>query len=234
MTPELVDLIIVALIGGVVGAGELIARYRDAPWKALRCPAAVVYLVLNLGAAVAAYELTVAFGWEFGMAPGSEELRWTRVLAAGFGAMALFRSSLFVVRVGSQDLGVGPSTLLTILLAAADREVDRQRGRARAEEVRSLLSGVPWQKARADLPALCLGLVQNASLEEQNELAGAIRDLEDGDLDDEIRVYLVGLELLNFSGIGVLRGAVSLLSGAGSPPPAMEAVSSPPLHSDGV
>jgi hypothetical protein len=128
--------------------------------------------------------------------------------------MALFRSSLFLVRVGDQDVGVGPSSLLSVLLSATDRDVDRERGRARATEVRDLLSDVPWERAKAELPALCLGLMQNASLEEQNALAGAIRDIGAGDLDEDVRVYLVGLELLSFAGIGVLRGAVGLLSEA--------------------
>lgn len=206
------DLVAVAAVGGLVGTGELVARYRDAPWKALKCVAALLYVAMNVAASLGAFGLVRAFGWKFGQEPATESLRWTQVLIAGFGAMALFRSSLFLVRVGDQDVGVGPSSLLNVLLGAADREVDRERGRARADEVKELVQGVSWQRAREDLPALCLGLMQNATLEEQNALAGAIRDIEGGDLDDDVRVYLVGLELLNFAGIGVLKGAVGLLS----------------------
>jgi hypothetical protein len=39
--------------------------------------------------------------------------------------MAFFRTSLFVVRAGDRDVGVGPSGFLRIFLAAADRSVDR-------------------------------------------------------------------------------------------------------------
>lgn len=44
---------------------------------------------------------------------------------AGVSAMAFFRSSLFVVRAGDRDVGVGPSGFLQIFLTAADRAVDR-------------------------------------------------------------------------------------------------------------
>jgi hypothetical protein len=53
--------------------------------------------------------------------------------------------------------------------------------------------------------------MQNATLIEQDALAGAIRDIDAGDLDDDVRVLLVGLELLNLAGFGVLTGAVALV-----------------------
>lgn len=207
---EVVDGATVLVLGAAVGVGELVSRYRDAPLKALKRPAAAAYVLLNALAAVGAYALIRAFDWHLGTTDPTTT-RWTRVLVAGFGAMALFRSSLFVVRIANQDVGVGPSSLLGVLLNVADRAVDRDRGQARAREVARLLMNVSWEQARADLPALCLGLMQNASLLEKEALAGAIRDLEAGDLDDDVRVHLVGLELLNLAGVGVLRGAVDLL-----------------------
>lgn len=208
--PTTVDVLVVAAIGGFVGGGELISRYRDAPARALASRPAVAYIGVNLLAACAAYGLTRAFGWDFGAGEG-EPARWTRVLVAGFGAMALFRSALFMVRVGDQDVGIGPSSLLSALLASADRGVDRVRGAKRATEVQQLLDGLSYDRVRTDLPALCLGLMQNATLIEQDALAGAIRDIDAGDLDDDVRVFLVGLELLNLAGMGVLTGAVALV-----------------------
>jgi hypothetical protein len=217
--PTAIDFATVAGIGALVGTGELVGRYRDAPARALSCAPAYAYIVVNIAAACAAYALARAFSWHFGAASG-EAARWTRVLVAGFGAMALFRSSLFIVRVHDQDVGIGPSSLLKALLDAADRGVDRVRGIQRATEVEQLLQGVTWERARTDLPALCLGLMQNSTLIEQDALAGAIRDIEAGDLDDDVRVLLVGLELLNLAGIGVLRGAVALLTGEAEQAPA--------------
>lgn len=216
LSATIVDVGAVGAIGALVGAGELVSRYRDAPVRALKCASALVYVGVNLAAAVAAYGLVSAFGWNFG-AEG-DAIRWTRVLAAGFGAMALFRSSLFMVRVGGHDVAIGPSSLLSALLSVADRGVDRVRGAQRAAEVQKLLSGVPWSRVRTELPALCLGLMQNATLIEEDALAGAVRDIDAGDLTDDVRVLLVGLELLNLAGIGVLTGAVTLLKSSADPP----------------
>src|SRR3982750_2744912 len=139
---DVADYLIVVAIGASVGIGELVARYRDDPTRALGSFPALIYVVLNAAAAAGALALVQAFGWKFGAADGSSELRWTRVLVAGFGAMALFRSSLFTARVGNQDVGVGPSTFLQVVLTAADRAVDRRRARARARDVSQAMKGV--------------------------------------------------------------------------------------------
>ena len=51
--------------------------------------------------------------------------------------MALFRTSLFTVRAGDRDVGVGPGSLLQTLRDAVDREVDRARGQARGSRLLS-------------------------------------------------------------------------------------------------
>src|SRR4051812_14624575 len=60
---------IVALLGGGVGIGELVSRYRDRPWRALRAWPAVGYVLLNAGAAAGALGLIYAFDWTFGVKP---------------------------------------------------------------------------------------------------------------------------------------------------------------------
>lgn len=208
------NLIAVAAMGALVGAGELVVRYRDDPARALLSRAAHLYIAINLGASLATYGLILAFGWGFGQPAGSEAQRWLQVLIAGFSAMAVLRSSLFLVRVGDKDVGIGPSGVIEGLLGAADRAVDRRRGCERSEEVRRLLGGLEWEQAREELPALCLGLMQNAAPSEQKALANTVKELEAGDLEPEVRVYLVGLGLMNFAGAEVLKGAVEMLKDA--------------------
>jgi YD repeat-containing protein len=60
---------------------------------------------VNIIASVAALGLIHWYGW-FGSA------RLTQILMAGVSAMAFFRTSLFVVRAGDRDVGVGPSGFL--------------------------------------------------------------------------------------------------------------------------
>jgi hypothetical protein len=205
-----VDYVAVALIGGLVGLGELVARYRDAPGSALRNAAAGLYVGINAAAALAALGLIHAFDWTFGAEQG-EALRWTRVLVAGFGAMALFRSSLFIVRAGEQDVGVGPSGFLQVVLNAADRGVDRLRAGARAGEVSRAMEGVSFDKASEALPSYCLALMQNASEDEKVALANQVRLLRDAHMEDRAKSLALGLALMNVVGRGVLEAAVGTL-----------------------
>jgi hypothetical protein len=89
---------------------------------------------------------------------------------AGVSAMAFFRTSLFVVRAGDRDVGVGPSGFLQIFLGAADRAVDRQRAAARAEAVAKVMKDVDFDKAKGALPEYCLALMQNVPEEDQQSL----------------------------------------------------------------
>ena len=150
----------VAMLGGVVGSSELISRYKGDPWAAIKSWPAIFYVAINCIASVGALGLIHANSW-FGPS------RWTQILMAGISAMAFFRSSLFVVRAGDRDVGVGPSGFLQIFLTAADRAVDRKRAAARSDAVAAVMKGIDYTKALKALPPYCLGLMQNVSPEDQ-------------------------------------------------------------------
>jgi hypothetical protein len=90
---------------------------------------ASLYVAVNAAASLLALLLANGFDWDFGLG-GAEPatIEWTRAVIAGFGAAALFRSSLFTRRVGSDDVDIGPSSALKILLEVTDEQVDRNRG----------------------------------------------------------------------------------------------------------
>ena len=198
------DWIAVAALGALVGASELISRYRDAPDRALRTVPAIFYIALNTAASLGALGLIRANVW-------FPHARWTQVLMAGVSAMAFFRSSLFIVRAGDRDVGVGPSGFLQIFLASADRAVDRMRAQARSDAVGEIMQGVDYQKAYQSLPPYCLALMQNVSPEDQQELRRAVEALNQGAADPAVKVRLLGLELINVVGIDVLTAAVHSL-----------------------
>jgi hypothetical protein len=205
------DYAVVALLGAVVGGGELISRYRDAPAGALRNWPAAIYIALNVAASVVALFLIRTFDWTLGVASGGEALRWTRVGIAGTGAMALFRTSLFTVHAGDRDIGVGPSSFLQIFREAADRAVDRLRAKVRGETVSRLMEGISYEKASEGLPPYCLALMQNVPDEEQLALTKSLALLNGADIDPAIKVRILGLNLLNVVGPNVLIAAVESL-----------------------
>src|SRR5712692_71545 len=150
--------IAVFYIGALVGTGEIVSRYRDAPERALWTVSALLYILINAAAAcVALYVIGV-----FKVAATGDPLRIivTQVLMAGFGAMAFFRTSLFTVRVGDQDVAIGPVAFLQVVLGATDRAVDRIRAEARAVSVTDSMEGVSFDRAWTALPAFCFTLMQ--------------------------------------------------------------------------
>jgi hypothetical protein len=222
MPPELLDFAAVALLGALVGGGELVSRYRDAPQSALYTRPALVYIALNVAASVLALALIRGYGWTFNATGASQ--RWTQILVAGVGAMALFRTSFFVVRAGDRDIGVGPGSFLQIFRDAADREVDRLRASARGMAVAKLMKGIDYKKAEEGLVPYCLALMQNVPDEEQTKFRRAVDLLTaDRDIDDAIKVRILGLHIFNVVGPAVLTAAVEALRGelahAAAPPP---------------
>jgi hypothetical protein len=204
--PELADYLVAALLGAVVGGTELISRYRDAPESALVSRPAALYVFLNVAASALALWLVRVYGWTFG-ATGSSQ-RWTQVFVAGIGAMALFRTSLFTVRAGDREIGVGPGSFLQILRDATDREVDRKRAQARGAAVARLMQAVDFQKAVAILVPYCLALMQNVPEGEQKELSRAVATLAEDPMDSGIKGRILGLHLMKVVGPAVLTAAV--------------------------
>lgn len=214
------------LIGVAVGAGELMGRYRDAPFASLVSKYSFVYLTFNGVAAVAAFFVINMFGWTFGLTPKNATNSDTiQVLVAGFGAMALFRSSLFTAHVGDQEVGVGPHIILQTVLNAADSEVNRESAVVRARRVEEIMESVDADKARYKLPRLCSRVLPN-SLSESDEkiMKEKIKEIFEEDSTalspngegqtkptEHSKAYLLGLTLMNYVGKDVLNAAVQTL-----------------------
>jgi hypothetical protein len=202
--------IIAVLIGALVGTGEIVSRYRDAPERALWTMSALLYILINAAASCAALYVI----WRFKVAVTADSLRTiiTQTLMAGFGAMAFFRTSLFIVRVGEQDVAIGPVAFLQVVLSATDRAVDRLRAEARAVSVTDSMEGVSFDRAWTALPSFCFNLMQNVPAEEQKAAAAAVTALKGSDIDNETKGKNLGLLLLNIVGTKVLQIAVNELA----------------------
>ena len=216
-TSPLPDWIAVAALGALVGIGELIARYKDAPFRALLTSSAVMYVVINTAASIGALFLIRAFGWEFGI--GSEQgqpssdliVRITQVMVAGLGAMALFRSSLFITRVGDEDVGVGPNAFLSAMLRACDTGVDRARAVVRANRVQQAMTGISYTKANEALVQVCARLRQNLSADDRQELQDKAQSIGNLKINEHAKALALGLILMNYVGPQALESAIKAL-----------------------
>jgi hypothetical protein len=212
--------VLAAGLGVAIGTSELVSRYRDAPFRTLVTIPASLYIGLNGAASLAALALVRQFGW-LQQASGPDEVQTllTQALAAGLSAMALFRTSLFTIRVANTDIGIGPAAFLQILLSAADRACDRTRARPRAAAVQEIMRGISFQRSMQALPSLCFGLMQNVSGEEQRTFGTVVTQLETSQMDDVFKANSLGLALMNVVGEGVLRQAVNMLRDDIAAPP---------------
>ena len=220
-TTHLVSGAIAGAVGAFVGMGELITRYRDEPLRALSCGPALVYVFVNLLASVLAYTLMVYFNWTVAEGLSDQALHGMRVVVAGTASMALFRSSLFTVRVGDRDIAVGPSSFLQAIMGAADRAVDRDRAIKRAQIVTAAMAELDFSISADVLPEMCLALMQNLTDDEITEMKDTVATLKSIDvLEDRVRCYLLGLILIGAVGEEGLKSIISALKKDLLPPSA--------------
>lgn len=149
---------VVFLFGGLVGVAELVSRYRDDPFRAMRSRPALLYVAVNAMAGVAALELVDRFR-VFAETTYEPQREAYEVLLAGFGAMVFFRSAIFTVRVGGSDVAIGPGGMLQSILHMADRATDRRMALDRAPAVKRLMADISFIRAKQALPVLCAALM---------------------------------------------------------------------------
>lgn len=199
------------LAGGVVGLSEIVSRYKDAPMNAATTWPGILYCLLNAGGSAAALALMLQMGWFKDLATGPVSNLIMQSILAATGTMAIFRSSLFTVRVGNADVSIGPAAFLQILMTATDRAVDRARAQPRAAAVQRIMTDIDFQKAKQALPTLCFGLMQNVSIQEQDTFGTIVAKLDSADMDDVFKTNNLGLALMNLVGEDVLSQAVGML-----------------------
>lgn len=205
--------ILAGMIGAAVGAIELLGRYKDDPWAALREPSAILYIMVNAGASLLAFHCVTVFEIKMGIASsgGGQKLALLQVFLAGLSAMAFFRTSLFTVKVADTDLPVGPGLILQILLNVTDRGVDRGRALPRAGDIPRIMAGIDFGKGAEALPSFCFGIMQNVGTDEQSAARSQVAIISQSALSNTLKANLLGLLIVNLVGKDVLESAVTAL-----------------------
>lgn len=198
--------------GAAVGLAELLFRYRDSPLVLFKRAAAWTYIGFNAAASAGAAALIVALDWKFGKTGSA--LDATRVLVAGFGSVALFRSNLFVVKAGDENIGAGPSLVLAGILGAADRAVDREQAQTRANSVRPVMGEVNFDLAKQALVSFALTATVSVSPKAAEELKVGVAALDSADFADNVKSMILGLMLIDEVGLDVLKRSVDALAGS--------------------
>jgi predicted membrane protein len=232
--------IIVAGLGALLGAAELISRYRDDPWKTVFTVPGFAYLSTNIITSLAALYVIAILQMDFGVKPElglcqsedtscintatiqtSKHILLYQILLASFGAAAFFRSSVFNIKAGDSSVSIGPAIIYDIIIAVIDRDVDRKRAQVRADVVDKLIKGLDYSEASGELPTLCFGLMQNVKEEEQKQVKLAVIALNNNeqDLSEYNQLMMLGLILIEITGPEVLEKAIDKLRHIIAKPP---------------
>lgn len=148
------------------------------------------------------------FEFDIGVTTG----RWlAEILVAGFGAIAIFRASLFTAKVGGGDVAIGPGAFLQIAFAAVDRGVSRRDALPTVRDVPKIMEGINFERAKEALPMICFGSMQNLAAEEQQMVAEKVKKLGESALDPVDKAIHLGLLLAHAVGLDVLREGVAAL-----------------------
>ncbi|MCU1264951.1 MAG: hypothetical protein JWM21_1269 [Acidobacteria bacterium] len=119
------------VFGALVGLAEIASRYRDEPIAAVGSPYGLVYVFLNGYISAMAYLFIQRFPTTFGTVASD---KFVASLAAGFGAMAVMRSRIAVIKTpDGKEESIGPDYVLRIILRTIDLKIDRVRAGRRQE-----------------------------------------------------------------------------------------------------
>jgi hypothetical protein len=213
LSSRYLDLIIVALAAGSVGALEVAERFRDEPLKAVFTLPAAAYIAINAAAGILALLLLRLLDVKFGVSEDPEFTRWARVVAAGFSAVVVLRSTVFVTREGNEERSYGLANFILRALHQAENAIARVRGPKRADAVEEVIAGLTYAEARTALGALASSQLPTATEAARAELAETQKTIEAVDETDEVKLRLLCMAILNFGGEKVLgRAAAQLLA----------------------
>jgi hypothetical protein len=204
--------IVCVLIGALVAAGELLGRYRAFPATAITSMPGVGYILINAVAAGAAFIIATAFDWRFGFpdSTSASTVTLARVLIAGFGAMALLRSSLFVFTQGDTKIDAGPTALLAGLRTAVDRAVDQRHAQMLLGG--DLLAGLSFARDNEALTLLCSTALVNPDEQSAEDLGTLVAELKaQDDVSDDIKLQIYAMKLVEVVGRRPLESAANRL-----------------------
>jgi hypothetical protein len=206
--------------GGLVGGSEILSRYRDEPVRASLTSAGIVYIALNGAISVGAFAVLSAYPAQVfpNLLQGDIFLR---SVAAGFGAMVIFRSKLFTFRSSDgKDYPIGPSIVLDNVLKVIDAKIDRARAAARHDIVLTELNGLSDFDAAADFINTSLLSFQNLSSEDKNIFGEIVKNIRASPLPGELKIMSLGFAFFDIAGEDNFKAVVGKLKAHLRPPAA--------------
>lgn len=186
--------------GALVGASEILSRYRDEPLQTISSRYGVAYLGLNGAISVIAFLLLDRYSAQIFPTMGND--LFLLAVVGGFGAMAVLRSKLFTFRAADgTEYAIGPAIVVETILQSIDRKIDRHRAAQRLTKVFSALSGQTDFGRTAQFLEASLLSFQNLTPDDKAEIAGIIDEYrKETDWPASLKIMAVGFAFLTIAG----------------------------------
>ncbi|MDD4032130.1 MAG: hypothetical protein PHS48_02665 [Bacteroidales bacterium] len=192
-------------VGCISALAELLSRYSRIG-QIFKFISSWVYLTINGSAAALAFWFISENNLNFGAITETEV---GRIILAGTSSMVILRSSFASIRNGNKNFEAGLASITNVFLRNADRVLDRKRSIEDFKEIQEIMEKINFNKAKIDLPLLCLSTMKNVTLEEQQILANDIIKLSQDAKNDKTKSTNLGVLISNITGIDLLKEVVS-------------------------
>ncbi len=186
--------------GALVGASEILSRYRDEPLQTISSRYGAAYLALNGAISVIAFLLLDRYSVQIFPTLGND--LFLLAVVGGFGAMAVLRSKLFTFRAADgTEYAIGPAIVVETILQSIDRKIDRHRAAQRLNKVFNALSGQTDFNRTAQFLEASLLSFQNLTSDDKAEIAGIIDEYrKETDWPASLKIMAVGFAFLTIAG----------------------------------
>ncbi len=197
--------IITFLVGCISALAELLSRY-DRIGQIFAFFSSWIYLFINGSAAILAYWFISEYNLDFGTLTKTEI---GKIVIAGTSSMIILRSSFASIKNGNKNIEAGLAAITSVFLRNADRVLDRKRSIEDYKEIEQIMQNVAFNKAKVDLPLICLGMMKNVTLEEQQLLANDIIKLSEKAVSEKAKSINLGVLVSDTTGLKLLKEVVS-------------------------
>ncbi len=184
------------VLGLLTAVAEIITKFRDEPTKTLRKPEALFYILLN--GLISAAALQILLLYDVSITTPLDRLKV--VLIAGLGSMLVLRSRLFNIKVGAEDISLGPDQIVKVFFRFMEESLDRGRSRARIEFIKVTMENIDFDKV-FDYSLTMLDAAQTLSPSNVTELKDKLETIQKNKtMEVQVKSYKLGFLLLNQMG----------------------------------
>ena len=132
------------------------------------------------------------------------------ILISGLGGIILLRSSVFSFFKDNREIGVGLMTIVQSLLNKIDKKIKHNIAAKRICDIYYVMKDVDYDKAKDELPYLCINYIDDFSEKDSKDLINAIKEIN-GNLSGVNKSLQLGREIAKYCDVEILKRAVKKL-----------------------